>query len=59
MVDQEAMYSGLSAPEDDEEAVFVRVVYAEWEPEVPDEEDIASGDVSEPEEPIEGRTQTM
>ncbi|CAG8268667.1 unnamed protein product [Penicillium salamii] len=50
MVDQEAMDSVLSAPEDEDEAAFVRMVYAEWEPEVPDEEDIAK-------EPIEGCTQ--
>lgn len=57
MVDQEAMDSVLSAPEDEDEAAFVRVVYAKWKPEIPNEEDIANGDVSEPEEPIEGCTQ--
>jgi hypothetical protein len=57
MVDQEAMESVLSAPEDDDETGFVRLVYAEWELEVPDEEDIANGDVDEPEEPLEGCTQ--
>ncbi|KAJ5121564.1 uncharacterized protein N7515_009525 [Penicillium bovifimosum] len=57
MVDQEAMDSVLSAPEDEDEAAFVRVVYAEWKPEMPDEEDIAHGDGSELEEPIEGCTQ--
>ena len=57
IVDQEAMESALSAPEDDDETGFVRVVYAEWEPEAFDEQDIANGDVSEPEEPLEGCTQ--
>ena len=51
------MNSVLSAPEDEDEAAFVRIVNAEWKPEIPDEEDIANGDVSEPEEPIEGCTQ--
>jgi hypothetical protein len=58
MVDQEAMESVLSAPEEfDYEAGFVRTVHAEWKPEVLDEEDIANGDVSELEKPLEGCTE--
>ncbi|KAJ5525131.1 hypothetical protein N7494_011781 [Penicillium frequentans] len=53
-----AMESILSAPEEfEDEAGFVRMVHAEWQPEVLDEEDIANGDVSEPEEPLEGCTE--
>lgn len=51
------MDSILSASEDDDEAAFVRAVYAEWESQVPDEEDIANGAVSGPKEPIESCTQ--
>lgn len=57
MVDQEAMESVLSAAEDDYETGFVRMVNAEWKPEVLDEEDIANGDVPPPEEPLEGCTE--
>jgi len=58
MVDQEAMESVLSAPEGfEDEAGFVRIVNAEWQPEVLDEEDIANGDMSDPEEPLEGCTE--
>ena len=35
----------------------VRIVHAEWKPEIFDEEDIANGDVSEPEELLEGCTE--
>ncbi|KAJ5909257.1 hypothetical protein N7495_001939 [Penicillium taxi] len=54
-VDQEAMDSGLSAPKDEDEEAFVRVVYAEWKPEMLDEEDIANSDVYGPD--IKGCTQ--
>lgn len=57
MVDQEAMESVLSAAEDDYETGFVRMVNAEWKPEVFDEEDIANGNIPPPEEPLEGCTE--
>lgn len=57
-VDQEALESVLNAPEDfDEKVAFIRMVYAEWEPQEYDEEDIANGDVDPPEEPLEGCTE--
>ncbi|KAJ5125639.1 hypothetical protein N7476_010025 [Penicillium atrosanguineum] len=58
MVDQEAMESVLSAPDEfDDETGFIRIVRADWEPEVLDEEDIANGDISDPEESLEGCTE--
>jgi hypothetical protein len=57
-VDQEALESVLNAPEDfDQEVAFVRMVHAQWEPQVYDEEDIANGDVDPPEAPLEGCTE--
>jgi hypothetical protein len=62
-VDQEAMESVLSAPEDDYESGFIRIVNAEWKwTLVPPEEDsmIEVGDeIDDPEEfePLEGCTE--
>ncbi|KAJ6113573.1 hypothetical protein N7523_006890 [Penicillium sp. IBT 18751x] len=53
----EAMESVLSAPKEDYKTGFVRMVHAEREPEVLDEDNTASGDVSESEEPLEGCTE--
>ncbi|CAG8899836.1 unnamed protein product [Penicillium egyptiacum] len=58
IVDQEALESVLSAPDDDEEAGFVRLVNGEWELEEPSEDELEENDRSPPdEEPLEGCTQ--
>jgi hypothetical protein len=58
MVDQEAMESVLSTAEgDDYETWFVRLVNAEWKPEVLGEEDFVNDDVPPPEESLEGCTE--
>jgi hypothetical protein len=58
IVDQETMESVLSTTEDDDYGTgFVRLVNAEWKPEVTDEEDIANDDVPPPEEPLGGCTE--
>lgn len=57
MVDQEAMDPVLSAAEDVYETGFVRMINAEWKPEVLDEENTADGDVPQPGEPLGGCTE--
>lgn len=58
MVDQEALESVVSAPDDDEEAGFVRLVNGEWEPEELSEDELEENNGSLPEEePLEGCTQ--
>lgn len=53
-VDQEAMESVLNAPVDNDETGFVRMLHAEWGPEQIDEDDIANGNINNPEESLEG-----
>jgi hypothetical protein len=58
MVDQEALDSILSTPEDDIHGGFVRLVNAEWKPDELDEEELAErGGPSPEEEPLEGCTE--
>ncbi|KAJ5135292.1 uncharacterized protein N7515_004570 [Penicillium bovifimosum] len=58
MVDQEALDSVLSTPEDDIHEGFVRLVNAEWKPEELDEEELAErGGPGPEEEPLEGCTE--
>ena len=58
MVDQEALDSILSTPDNDIHGGFVRLVNAEWKPEELDEEELAERGGPDPEEePLEGCTE--
>ncbi|RAK90370.1 muramidase [Aspergillus costaricaensis CBS 115574] len=58
MIDQEALESILSAPDNDIHGGFVRLVNAEWKPEELDEEELAERGGPDPEEePLEGCTE--
>lgn len=58
MVDRGALESVLSAPDDDEDTGFVRLVQAGWEPEELDEDELRERNGAEPEEePLEGCTE--
>jgi hypothetical protein len=58
MVDQEALESVLSGPDDDKDTGFVLLVQAGWEPEELDKDELRERNGAEPEEePLEGCTE--
>ncbi|KAJ5190284.1 ATPase P-type K/Mg/Cd/Cu/Zn/Na/Ca/Na/H-transporter [Penicillium cinerascens] len=58
MVDQEALESVLSTPDDDEDKGFVRLVQVGWEPEELDKDEFRERNGADlEEEPLEGCTE--